>query len=121
MIYKLDKFNIVIRTTDGASIPMDERNKDYQEYLKWLDEGNTPEPVDAPDPRIAITEQIDRLERESLLNRGTREMQIFQLEERAAQVATQTGHPVEAVLAANVYYVKLKALDTLISGLRDQL
>ena len=38
--------NSVQRLSDNAFIPFNEANTDYQAYLKWLDEGNTPLPAD---------------------------------------------------------------------------
>jgi len=34
------------RLPDYAVIPFVEDNTDYQEYLEWLAEGNTPEPAE---------------------------------------------------------------------------
>jgi len=38
-----DSTEQIKRIADGAVIPFDPANTDYQEYLAWLAEGNTPE------------------------------------------------------------------------------
>jgi hypothetical protein len=38
--------DLIQRISDNAFIPFDTDNSDYQAYLKWLEEGNTPLPAD---------------------------------------------------------------------------
>ena len=44
--YKLLQDPFVVLRDGKTSIPFDPDNTDYQQYLKWLEEGNTPEPAD---------------------------------------------------------------------------
>lgn len=47
-MYKVAKFEsdsaVMIVREDGLWIPVDTANGDYQQYLAWLEDGNTPEP-----------------------------------------------------------------------------
>jgi hypothetical protein len=36
--------SLIQRDEDGAFVPFDSANTDYQAYLAWLDEGNEPTP-----------------------------------------------------------------------------
>ena len=49
-MYKLARSRgVVIRKSDGASIPADTSNKDYREYLEWVIGGGVPEPAQTED------------------------------------------------------------------------
>jgi len=45
-LLKVDGVEIGVFRNDKDSIPFVEDNTDYQAYLKWLAEGNTPLPAD---------------------------------------------------------------------------
>lgn len=47
-MYRLTTTPEVVRLADGALVPADPANTDYQQYLAWLAAGHTPAP--APDP-----------------------------------------------------------------------
>ena len=52
MIYQLvqdalgETLPVIKRVEDNAFIPFDPDNTDYQEYLEWVAEGNTPDPAE---------------------------------------------------------------------------
>jgi hypothetical protein len=55
MTYQLTQGDTILRLADNAFIPPDPANTDYQAYLRWLDEGNTPEPAPEPEPVLELT------------------------------------------------------------------
>lgn len=64
-MYKIIDNGFVRRLRDGACVPVDDKNKDYQEYLDWVREGNTAEAADPPPPpdtrRAEIVEALDEI------------------------------------------------------------
>ena len=60
MSYKLNRYNLVTRLADGATLPckheagvdtpLDEHSPTVKEYLAWRALGNTPEPADLDPP-----------------------------------------------------------------------
>ena len=47
-IYKETNFGGILRLSDNTHIPTDPANKDFAEYLKWVDDGNVADPMDPP-------------------------------------------------------------------------
>jgi hypothetical protein len=67
MTYTLTEYpNTIVRDEDGAFIPTDTDNIDYQDYLAWLDEGNEPNEYVPPATTLpanpSIDERVDDLE-----------------------------------------------------------
>lgn len=67
-MYKLG-MHCIIRIADGVFIPEDIRNKDYQDYLDWIDAGNTPQAADIP---VVVPEVTPYQIREAMNQLGLR-------------------------------------------------
>ena len=66
-MYKIINDTQILRTTDNAIIPVCEENNDYQEYLKWTNEGNQAEKLKTETSmqtifsKLAIVEAFEKL------------------------------------------------------------
>ena len=47
-MYQLTTSTSIIRLSDNAFIPAAPGNRDYREYLEWIEGGNTPLPAPPP-------------------------------------------------------------------------
>jgi hypothetical protein len=55
MSYQLTHSNMILRLSDELWISPDPANRDYREYLAWLEAGNTPDPAPIPVPPVPLT------------------------------------------------------------------
>ena len=62
--YRLAEDGSVRRGGDGASIPPDDRNRNWREYLEWVDAGNTATPC-TPEP--VTVEQVEAQRRQAFV------------------------------------------------------
>jgi len=53
-MYQLTTTDSILRLADAAFIPPDPLNADYQRYLAWVNDGNTPEPAPAPPEPVPV-------------------------------------------------------------------
>jgi len=60
--YRLTEDTSITRTADGACIPADPANRDYAEYLQWVEDGGVPDPYVAPPPPPPYVDPNARLD-----------------------------------------------------------
>ena len=62
MNYKLShNQNEVFTLPEMGCIPADPANTDYAAYLKWIGEGNIPQPADPQPEPVPVVDPVDKL------------------------------------------------------------
>lgn len=123
-MYRLTDTSTVIRLDDGVSIPADVGNRDWRDYLAWVEAGGVAEPAIEP-PLPTPREQIDALEREHMLPKATRKFMLSFMEATAIQQGAGQGltpaQSLAALMAGNPGYAAVKSLDDQIEALEELL
>lgn len=113
-MYKLTNSTSITRIADGACIPADTGNTDYQQYLLWLAAGHTPDPADMPPPpttqQLLATLDADN----ALTQRNLREFILLM-----SQAVKQLNPAVDLSLIPGI--AKVADIETQASLLRAQL
>lgn len=121
-MYRLADSGAVQRVSDGAFIPADPTNQDWQAYQEWLGMGNEPEP--APEvPPPSVQDQIDALEREHMAPLWQREFTLGSMEREAVEIGAGQGlnaaQSIALLRSKNAGYRRLKELHEQIDALRN--
>ena len=91
--YRLNSDGSIFRVTDGALIPTNQNNADYQAYQAWVAEGNTPDPAPTPvvvePPPSPLKVLTDLLVAKNLVSQAD----ITAAETEAGVTLNQTGAP----------------------------
>lgn len=95
MVYSLLNVPGVLRDSDGAFIPPDDRNADWNDYQVWLALGNTPTPAPAPPPPPDALNAWDIISAKIDFNQENR---IRALEGKVAVTAAQFRTAVKALV-----------------------
>lgn len=60
-MYKVINENIIFVVDRNTFIPVNLLNSDYVEYVKWLADGNTPEPADPLPEPSPVLDPVEKL------------------------------------------------------------
>lgn len=106
-MYKLTNTDFVIRIEDGAYIPKDTRNVDHREYLKWLNGGNTPLPIDPKSQEELILEaKVNKNKEEK--NKATSDVVVkYLIEHTAEEIDTYVKGNISTLAEAKNVIAKL--------------